>query len=401
MPPRPSRLAPTLRVSLVAAAVALAGLVTAASVRADEPPRTAQPTVTGPASVTVQQGHTTTFQLQMTGSGTLDCAIVPPGPPALPWAAVFPEIRAVKSFSSGFISQGGQFNVDFFAGAVVGDTCAASWDGAPDPVIIEATFEAACDAPAQTYDERLLGTVSGAPMLGIQTPRIDFIVTEGNCVPVARDDSYQTDEGTPLIVNAADGVLDNDSDRDNDPLAAGSPVGPGHGSLTLNADGSFTYTPNADFTGEDSFTYQASDGVDSDMATVTIDVLPVDDTPPSISYTLTPASPGDGGWYRTPVTLDWTVADNESTATPTGCVDTTVNTDQAMTAYTCSATSEGGTAGPESVGIGYDATLPTVNPSLAEGTNFPIGASAPTVTPGAVDPDPGRARRPGRRSVTG
>src|SRR5262249_57269717 len=56
--------------------------------------------------------------------------------------------------------------------------------------------------------------------------------------------------------------------------------GPAHGSLTLNADGSFTYTPNADYNGPDSFAYRANDGAaDSNVATVSIAVVPVNDAP--------------------------------------------------------------------------------------------------------------------------
>jgi hypothetical protein len=50
----------------------------------------------------------------------------------------------------------------------------------------------------------------------------------------------------------------------------------------LNADGSFTYTPNADFNGADSFTYTVSDGDLSDSGTVTITVLPVNDPPVAV-----------------------------------------------------------------------------------------------------------------------
>jgi hypothetical protein len=50
-------------------------------------------------------------------------------------------------------------------------------------------------------------------------------------------------------------------------------AGPSHGALTLNADGSFTYTPSYGFSGSDSFTYNASDGTNlSNTATVTLDI---------------------------------------------------------------------------------------------------------------------------------
>ena len=71
-------------------------------------------------------------------------------------------------------------------------------------------------------------------------------------------------------------MLANDTDADGDTLTAVLVTGPSHGSLTLNANGSFTYTPAADFTGSDSFTYKANDGTaDSNVATVNITVNPL------------------------------------------------------------------------------------------------------------------------------
>ena len=99
-----------------------------------------------------------------------------------------------------------------------------------------------------------------------------------NDPPVAADDSYSTNEDTPLTV-AAPGVLGNDTDADGDPLTAQVVTAPTLGTLTLNPDGSFTYTPTANASGTDSFTYDATDGPSSDTATVTITVTPVNDAP--------------------------------------------------------------------------------------------------------------------------
>ena len=76
---------------------------------------------------------------------------------------------------------------------------------------------------------------------------------------MAANDAYTTDEDTPRTVTAP-GVLGNDSDVDSVSLTAVLVTGPAHGTLTLNADGSFTYTPAANFNGSDSFTYKANDG---------------------------------------------------------------------------------------------------------------------------------------------
>ncbi len=100
-----------------------------------------------------------------------------------------------------------------------------------------------------------------------------------NNAPVASDDTYSVDEDDVLII-AAPGVLANDSDVDGDSLTPSLVSGPSNGTLTLNSDGSFTYTPNANFNGTDTFTYKVSDGtLDSNVATVTITVNAVNDAP--------------------------------------------------------------------------------------------------------------------------
>ncbi|MCA1683952.1 MAG: FG-GAP-like repeat-containing protein, partial [Actinobacteria bacterium] len=89
---------------------------------------------------------------------------------------------------------------------------------------------------------------------------------------VADNDAYATDYQTPLTV-AAPGVLDGDTNAGGQPMVAGQASDPAGGSVALNPDGSFTYTPDAGFAGADTFTYTASDGRDySAPATVTLTV---------------------------------------------------------------------------------------------------------------------------------
>lgn len=90
--------------------------------------------------------------------------------------------------------------------------------------------------------------------------------------PVADADFYATPPGTQLVI-AAGGVLANDTDPGNAPLTAILASGTTHGNISLNADGSFTYTPQSGFTGQDSFTYRASNGtLSSNLVTVFINV---------------------------------------------------------------------------------------------------------------------------------
>ena len=105
-------------------------------------------------------------------------------------------------------------------------------------------------------------------------------VTCVNDAPSATNDSYSTNEDTPLVI-AAPGVLSNDTDVESSPLTAVSFSTPPQGSLVPNGNGSFTYTPNLNFNGTDTFTYFANDGsLDSlNPATVTITVNPVNDRP--------------------------------------------------------------------------------------------------------------------------
>jgi VCBS repeat-containing protein len=138
--------------------------------------------------------------------------------------------------------------------------------------------------------------------------------TVTNQAPAAVGDAYSTAEDTARTV-AAPGVLGDDSDPDGDPLTAVLVAGPSHGTLTLNANGSFTYTPAANFNGSDSFTYRANDGtLTSNLATVTLTVTAVNDAP---SVTVAPGTVLPGGPCGTDDrsgTINLTVADVDSQA---------------------------------------------------------------------------------------
>lgn len=114
-----------------------------------------------------------------------------------------------------------------------------------------------------------------------------------NTAPVAVDQQYTAEEDTALAGNVLTAAID----ADNDPLTASVWSGPTHGTVVLNADGTFTFTPAADFHGADSFIVQVADGRGgTDLATVTIAITPVNDPPVAadISVTLDEDTSGSG-----------------------------------------------------------------------------------------------------------
>ena len=131
-------------------------------------------------------------------------------------------------------------------------------------------------------------------------------VAEANQAPVAINQSYNAVGNTPLgvgtnpsspSVTQSGNVLNGDSDPDSgDPVTLTGTTTPAHGSVSVNPDGTFTYTPAAGFSGTDSFTYTITDTDDpsnpkSATGTVTITVGPVvwyvDNTKPAGNGTST------------------------------------------------------------------------------------------------------------------
>jgi len=94
----------------------------------------------------------------------------------------------------------------------------------------------------------------------------------------AADGPYTVTEDEPLSVSTP-GVLGNDTDIDGDNLTATVVTSTAHGALVLDANGAFTYTPNANYNGPDAFTYEACDGSICVEAEVTLSVTSVNDSP--------------------------------------------------------------------------------------------------------------------------
>ncbi|MDL2275738.1 Ig-like domain-containing protein, partial [Desulfosarcina sp. OttesenSCG-928-G10] len=130
------------------------------------------------------------------------------------------------------------------------------------------------DSNGQIFEYNLSGTAetnNTAEIRFASTP-----VTAANHAPVANDDVASGIAGSAITGN----VLDNDTDADDDVLTAELISGAASGTVELLPDGSFTYSPDTGFVGEDSFTYRAFDGeAYSGDATVMITVTAVNHAP--------------------------------------------------------------------------------------------------------------------------
>lgn len=118
------------------------------------------------------------------------------------------------------------------------------------------------------------------------TATVTVTVNEQNLAPTAVADAYSGSEDTVLTV-AAPGVLTNDSDPNGDAMSVALETSPDNGQLTLQSNGSFTYTPNLNYHGSDAFTYTATDGtLTSSAVTVSLTIASVNDAPVADAKTL-------------------------------------------------------------------------------------------------------------------
>ncbi len=119
---------------------------------------------------------------------------------------------------------------------------------------------------------------------GVGSNVVEVIVTVGqnpNQPPVAIPDQVVTDEDTPTVLN----LTTNDTDPNQDPITIASFTKPNNGTLVFNQQQQLVYTPKKDFNGADTFTYIAKDpsGANSNEATVSITIRPVNDPPTAIA----------------------------------------------------------------------------------------------------------------------
>jgi len=137
--------------------------------------------------------------------------------------------------------------------------------------------------PAENYNGSDSFTYSITDADGdVSTATVSLTINPENDAPVAVDDSATLNEDASAVIN----VLGNDTDLDGDFLSLDSVTQPEHGTVTINLDGTVTYTPEADYNGTDSFTYTISDGAGgTDTATVSLTVNPENDDPVAVDDT--------------------------------------------------------------------------------------------------------------------
>ena len=105
-----------------------------------------------------------------------------------------------------------------------------------------------------------------------------------DAIPTAANLSFSVNESRTLVVSRWEGLLTRNSDPDGDALDVVLVSPTQRGSLQINANGSFTYTPQAGFTGSDTFHYRLTDGVlTSNVATVTINTVAIANQTPLVS----------------------------------------------------------------------------------------------------------------------
>lgn len=178
-------------------------------------------------------------------------------------------------------------------GVLINDHSAPKWDPRPLKALLDNTvshgelllnedgsFEYTPAADFVGVDSFTYRISDGLRTSDIAT--VSITVVTGNSPPLAMNDAYETVEDEILQIDAP-GILANDLEPDGQALHITVAEEPQFGTLVLNQDGSFEYTPAADFNGDDHFSYRISDGeLQSELALVTIKVLPANDIPLTI-----------------------------------------------------------------------------------------------------------------------
>jgi len=158
--------------------------------------------------------------------------------------------------------------------------------------IIDITYNPPEDFSAVTFDENGEATVTFTYFArdvegAVSENPATVTITLTNNLPVAVTDLATTFQEQPININ----VLTNDTDLDLDDVftVIEGAVAPTNGTLVLNEDGTFTYTPDKGFLGDDSFTYSVTDGSNA-SSEVEVKITITEEPPPPVPYI--PSAPG-------------------------------------------------------------------------------------------------------------
>ena len=225
-----------------------------------------------------------------TASGDVGTVIMLPLMKALPSVDTdgSESLRVVLSdFPVGTTFLGGQLNADGITWRITSAFGVPNLATQPLQMTLPAGYNGTFTLHVQAAT---LDQMASFPNSQAITPMQDIIVTVApvNVAPVAVADTLAATEDTPVTYTAAQ-LLGNDTDVDNTnaQLSIASVTSGTGGTAVLNAGGTVTFTPSANFNGPASFTYKASDGAaQSNSATVTMNVAAVNDAPLAVADTL-------------------------------------------------------------------------------------------------------------------
>lgn len=239
------------------------------------------------------------------------------------------------------------------------------------------------------------GAYTGSVVYQARAPRLDGFTTVTETMTVTANVENCTPPNTAPSVSVTGVTHGASYDKGSVPSATCSVTDAEDGSSSFPATLSAVTGPYA----SDDIGFQTAscshtdnEGLAASPASATYSI--VDPSAPVISSVLNPTGPdGANGWYKSDVTLTWTVSEQESpnSLSKTGCVDQSITADQDATTYSCSASSAGGPTTGDGVTIKRDGTAPSISGADVTDTtwrNTPLSQSftATDATSGLADP---------------
>jgi gliding motility-associated-like protein len=302
------------------------------------------------------------------------------GLPAKP--TITEPIRAGQTFVSGTSQQGTYIKLSIYS-IVPGTESNPQWQTTPREehvVFVSASgWTITLNGPLQAYDRivakaQLNADGSGCGSASGNEASTSVTVVEPNVAPVANDQLVDVFEDTPKAIQLEA------TDADGDVLAYSIVASPTNGTLSCTNCSNPTYTPNANYFGPDSFTFRAYDGVlYSNVATVTINVIAVNDAPVANNQNLT--TPED-----TPLSITLTASDIENNPLTYIVVAGPTNGTLSGTAPNLTYTPNANYFGPDSFTFyandgSLDSNIATISINVTAVNDAPVASDLSVTTP--------------------